>query len=104
MPRGVVRSCGLPRRDMSCEFAGLTPGARPVVPRSDGAGGLTPGVGEPPGLVPGVAGDAGEAAVPPVLVPPVLPPPALPPELCARAMPPVSAKAANAAQMRFMFI
>ena len=89
-------SCGLPRRDTSCELAGLVPGARPVVPTSDGAGGLAPGEGDAPGVCPvtgepGIAdevGDVGEEAAPPLLAPPVLAPPVLPPvppELWAKA-------------------
>src|SRR5688572_8809590 len=111
MPRGCVRSCGLPRRDTSCELAGLVPGARPVVPMSDGAGGFAPGEGDAPGVWPvtgepgavGEVGDVGEAAVPPVLAPPLLLPP-VPPELWASAMPPVRASAANVAQTRFMLM
>lgn len=81
-----------------------------MVPASDGAGGLAPGDGDAPGFwpvtgEPGVVGDVGEVgevgedAAPPVLAPPVLLPP-VPPELCASAMPPVRASAANVAQTR----
>jgi len=77
---GSVRSDGLLRRLRSCEFAGLTPGARPVVPLS----GERPGV-DPPGLLgpvvalPGVLDVPAPEEVPPALAPPPEAPPDPPP-------------------------
>jgi hypothetical protein len=94
---------------MSCELAGLTPGARPVVELSDGAGGLAPGVApvepaDPLGLVGPVVEEPGAVELPelaPVLLaPPELP--ELPPELCAKARPLDSARIAAMVQVRFM--
>jgi hypothetical protein len=94
---GSVMSCGLLRRETSCELLGLTPGARPVVTLSAGEGGLTVGGLVVPG--PGPVGlgvdEPGDADVPPPLVPP---------ELCASTNPPDSAKIATIAPKRFMML
>src|SRR3954468_11337393 len=97
-----VRSDGLPRREASCGFAGLTPGARPTVRLSEGWVVDRPGAG-PPLLFgpftcdPGTAEDPAppgwdwDAAFDPVVpadgVAPLFAPPALP-LLWARARPP----------------
>jgi hypothetical protein len=91
---------------MSCGLAGFTPGARPVVALSEGAGVTVPGVVVVRGLLgPGFAGPLGDApgvaAEPPaVVVPPALP--ELPPELWASASPPETTKIATVAQRRCM--
>src|SRR6185436_16344134 len=119
-----VRSDGLPRREASWGLAGFTPGARPTVRLSDGAGVASPGAGPPALLgpftcVPGApdepaplcwaaalplllepAAPVEPLAEPELLAPPELPPPD--PPLWAKATALERTKIATDAPRRFM--
>src|SRR5690349_19280740 len=74
---GSVRSDGLLRRLASCELAGLTPGARPVVAPSVADGVEIPGTAEPTLLAPPCTVDPllPEVALPDAEVPEEVPAP-----------------------------